>query len=82
MAIIEEVPCADKHWKEQRLCQKLDREVALSELETAKPKKATYNKRANVYFLEKRNVIVEIKKNELNNKEKKRHDVGLLLRKL
>ncbi|CAH0477345.1 unnamed protein product [Peronospora belbahrii] len=76
MAIIEEVPCADKHWKEQRLCQKLDREiqqlkVALSELETAKPKKATYNKRANVYFLEKRNVIVEIKKNELNNKEKK-----------
>ncbi|CAI5725950.1 unnamed protein product [Peronospora effusa] len=87
MAIIEEVTGSDERWKEQRIRQKLDREiqelkVALGELKTVKPKKTTYTKKANVFFLEKRDAIVQIKKNELKDKEKKRHDVGRLLRTL
>ncbi|POM68368.1 Hypothetical protein PHPALM_15478 [Phytophthora palmivora] len=85
MARIEEV-VGDERWKAQRLAQKLDGEiqqlkVALSELDTVKPKKATYTKKANVLFLEKRDTIVKTKRNELKDKETKRHDVGRQLRK-
>ncbi|CAI5733531.1 unnamed protein product [Peronospora destructor] len=83
MAIIEEMAGGDECWKEQRMCQKLDREiqqlkVALGELKTVKPKKTTYTKKANVFFLKKRDVIVQIKKNELKDKEKKRHECWTL----
>ncbi|KAG6609881.1 uncharacterized protein IUM83_00505 [Phytophthora cinnamomi] len=88
MAKIEEVTehgGSDERWKAQRLAQKLDVEiqqlkVALSELDTVKPQKTTYTKRANVFFLDRRDVIVKTKKIELKEKEKKRHDVGLELR--
>ncbi|KAG1703036.1 hypothetical protein DVH05_007949 [Phytophthora capsici] len=87
MAKIEEVGenGTEERWKAQRLAQKLDGEiqqlkVALSELDTVKPNKTTYTKKANVYFLEKRDGIVKSKKNELKEKEKQRHNVGLNLR--
>ncbi|KAG7400265.1 hypothetical protein PHYBOEH_006402 [Phytophthora boehmeriae] len=86
MTKIEEVETnVDERWKAQRLAQKLDGEiqqlkVALGELDTVKPKKTTYSKKANVFFLEKRDVIVKTKKNELKDKEKERYDVGLQLR--
>ncbi|ETI37753.1 hypothetical protein, variant [Phytophthora nicotianae CJ01A1] len=87
MAKIEEIAelSGIERWKAQRLARKLDGDiqqlkVALSELDTVKPKKTTYTKKANVFFLEKRNVIVKNKKSELKGKEKKRHDVGLKLR--
>ncbi|KAF4047310.1 hypothetical protein GN244_ATG00445 [Phytophthora infestans] len=84
MARIEEVAALER-WKAQRLAQKLDADiqqlkVALSELDTVQPKKTTYTKKANVFFLEKRDVIVQTKKRELRDNEKKRHDVGLELR--
>ncbi|RLN49459.1 hypothetical protein BBJ29_000129 [Phytophthora kernoviae] len=89
MAKIEKVveTNVDERWKTQRLAQKIDAElqqlkVALSELDTVKPKKMTYTKKANVFFLDKRDVIVTTKKNELKDKEKKRYDVGLQLRDL
>ncbi|KAI9906513.1 hypothetical protein PsorP6_004118 [Peronosclerospora sorghi] len=72
---------SDEYWKAQRLALTLDGEiqqlhVALSELDTMKPHKSTYTKKANVFFLEKRDSIVRTKKNELKIKEKKRYDVG------
>ncbi|KAE8911048.1 hypothetical protein PF005_g10482 [Phytophthora fragariae] len=81
MAEIEEVKehgSGDDRWKVQRFAQKLDGEiqqlkVALSELDTVKPKKTTYTKRANVFFLDTcRDAIVTTKKNELKEKETKR----------
>ncbi|KAK1948242.1 hypothetical protein P3T76_000532 [Phytophthora citrophthora] len=70
--------------------------VALSELDNVKTNKydswirqTTYTKKANVFFLEKRDGIVKSKKSkalsfwytdELKEKEKKRHNVGLDLR--
>ncbi|KAG2839965.1 hypothetical protein PC116_g4808 [Phytophthora cactorum] len=87
MATIEEVAehGGSGRWKAQRLVQKLDGDihllkVALNELDAVKPKKTTYTKKANVFFLEKRDIIVKTKKNELKEKEKKRHVVGLELR--
>uniref|UniRef100_A0AAV1VMF8 Uncharacterized protein n=1 Tax=Peronospora matthiolae TaxID=2874970 RepID=A0AAV1VMF8_9STRA len=64
-------------WKARRLGLKLDKEiqqlqVTLSELDTVRPKKTTYIKRANVFFLEQRDAIVQTKKNELKDKEKMR----------
>ncbi|KAF1775442.1 hypothetical protein GQ600_13335 [Phytophthora cactorum] len=118
MAKIEEVAehGGSGRWKAQRLVQKLDGDihllkVALNELDAVKPKKTTYTKKANVFFLEKRDIIVKTKKSklvvvccllfvalpsfsqqhlpttvcrdaadELKEKEKKRHVVGLELR--
>ncbi|ETP07512.1 hypothetical protein F441_16207 [Phytophthora nicotianae CJ01A1] len=72
MAKIEEIAelSGIERWKAQRLARKLDGDiqqlkVALSELDTVKPKKTTYTKKANVFFLEKRNVIVKNKKSKL-----------------
>ncbi|CAI5712110.1 unnamed protein product [Hyaloperonospora brassicae] len=77
-----------EQWKAQRLGPKLDKEiqqlqVTLSELGTMgnKPQRTTYLKRANVFFLEHRDAIVQIKQNELKDKEKMRYDVGLELHK-
>ncbi|KAH7479108.1 hypothetical protein PRIC1_009339 [Phytophthora ramorum] len=88
MAKIEEVTeqsGGDDRWKAQQIAHKLDGEiqqlkVALSELDAVKPKRTTYTKKANVFFLDRRDNIVKTKKHELKNKEKKRHDVGLELR--
>ncbi|KAG7393566.1 hypothetical protein PHYPSEUDO_007403 [Phytophthora pseudosyringae] len=82
MANTDEVArLGDERWEAQKLDGEiLQLQVALSELDTVKPKKATYTKKANVFFLEKRDAIVKTKKNELKEKEKKRHDVGLELR--
>lgn len=87
MAKIEEVTesSADERWQAQRRAQKLDVEiqqlkVALSELDTVKPKKTTHYKKANVFFLDRRDVIVKSKRNELKEKERLRYDLGLKLR--
>ncbi|ETM37807.1 hypothetical protein L914_15761 [Phytophthora nicotianae] len=57
MAKIEEIAelSGIERWKAQRLARKLDGDiqqlkVALSELDTVKPKKTTYTKKANVFF--------------------------------
>ncbi|GAB9467885.1 hypothetical protein Gpo141_00005216 [Globisporangium polare] len=72
-------------WQAQHVAKKLENEirqlnVAMAELDTVKPKKATYVKRANVFFLDRRDMIVKAKRNELKDKEQKRHDIGLQLR--
>ncbi|GLD91731.1 hypothetical protein PINS_up000264 [Pythium insidiosum] len=92
MARIEELPStpttadASQRWRHEHEAKTLDREiqqlkVAMAELDTVRPKKATYVRKANVLFLERRDVIVKAKRNELKTKEQKRVDVGLQLRK-
>uniref|UniRef100_K3W789 Prefoldin subunit 1 n=1 Tax=Globisporangium ultimum (strain ATCC 200006 / CBS 805.95 / DAOM BR144) TaxID=431595 RepID=K3W789_GLOUD len=72
-------------WQAQQLAKKLDVDirqlnVAMVELDSVKPKKATYVKRGSVFFLDRRDMVVKAKRNELKDKEQKRHDVGLQLR--
>ncbi|DBA03291.1 TPA: hypothetical protein N0F65_011650 [Lagenidium giganteum] len=81
-------------WNAKRIAAKLDAQtrevqVALGELESVRPKKVgscfvstkhTYLKKANVYFLERRDVIIKTKRNEQKDKEQRRHDVGMQLR--
>ncbi|KDO29165.1 hypothetical protein SPRG_05409 [Saprolegnia parasitica CBS 223.65] len=54
--------------------------VALAELDSVKPKKATYVQRCNVFFVQKRDLLVKAKKAELEAKQAERHRVGLALR--
>ncbi|KAJ0411516.1 hypothetical protein ATCC90586_001111 [Pythium insidiosum] len=89
MARIEELPAetanAMDRWRKEQEAKALDREiqqlkVAMGELDTVRPKKTTYVRKANVFFLERRDVIVKTKRNELQSKEQKRVNIGLELR--
>ncbi|TMW60676.1 hypothetical protein Poli38472_000718 [Pythium oligandrum] len=83
MAKVEEV--VTERWRLEHAAKKLDGEiqqlkVAMNELDNVRPKKATFVKRANVFFMERRDVIVKTKRTELKDKEQKRLDVGMQLR--
>ncbi|CEG48643.1 uncharacterized protein PHALS_06455 [Plasmopara halstedii] len=76
---------SDEGWKKQLSIQKLDGEiqqlkVALSELNTLKPMKTTYTKKANAFFLEKHDVIAKAKSSMLKELEENRYGIGLELR--